>query len=113
MTPEVKKNELLSLSSNSSGGYDNIPAVFLTKRADQVCCPLALLFNMSSKQGIYPSLLKHNNIIPIFKRKRDNCNVESYRPISLQPLISKVFERIVNKSLRFHSKQLICDEQHG
>ena len=40
-------------------------------------------------------------------------NVESYRPISIQPVVSKLFERIVNDALRHHLKLLICDEQHG
>ena len=37
----------------------------------------------------------------------------NYRGISLQPIISKVFERFINNTLRSHLKLLICEEQHG
>ena len=68
---------------------------------------------MSIDRGEFPSLLKYNNIVPIYKRKGAKTSVECYRPISMQPLISKLFERIVNKALRNHLNGLICDEQHG
>lgn len=113
VSPERMKAELLSLDSNTACGYDNVSALFLSKCADQLCFPLAKIFNMSVSRGEYPSLLKFNNIVPIYKRKGDKNSVTSYRPISMQPVVSKVFEKIVNKALRQHLKNLICDEQHG
>ena len=113
ITPTLMKNEILALDAHSSNGYDNVSAMFVIKCADQLSFPLSTIFNMSVKRGEFPSLLKRNNVIPIFKRKGGKTCVESYRPISIQPLICKLFERIVNKALRKHLTGLICDQQHG
>ena len=55
---------------------------------------LTLIVNQSLHSGIFPYKLKIAKIIPIFK-KNDNHLLENYRPISLLPSISKVFERVV------------------
>ena len=69
------KDCLQSLSPHTCSGYDNIPATFLIKCADQLCHPLSCIFNMSIQRGEYPSLLKYNNVIPIYKNKvKENEN---------------------------------------
>ena len=44
--------------------------------------------------GIFPEKLKYALIKPIFKNG-DRNNVSNYRPISLLPAFSKVFERVL------------------
>ena len=107
------KSEIVALDRHTCSGYDSIPAVFLIECAEELSLPLSAIFNMSIAQGEYPSLLKFNNIVPIYKLEGDKSRVESYRPISIQPVISKLFERIVNRALRRHVEQFICAEQHG
>ena len=51
------------------------------------------------KKGVFPDDLKLADITPIFK-KEHSLNKENYRPVSILPHISKVFERIyTNKSI--------------
>jgi retron-type reverse transcriptase len=56
------------------------------------------LINESINLGIFPTCLKTANVIPIFK-KGDPTNLNNYRPISLLPVISKVFEKVLNNQL--------------
>ena len=100
------------MNINTSTGYDNVPAIVLVKCAVVLCVPLSNLFNLSLSRGVYPSALKYNNLIPIYK-KGPKRNVENYRGISIMPVVAKLFERLVNASLRKHIRFLICDEQHG
>ena len=113
VSPAQMKKEILALDRNTCCGYDKVSAVFLIECADSLCFPLSTIFNMSVEKCEYPSLLKMNNIVPIYKMKGDKSCIESYRPISIQPVVSKLFERIVNRALRAHLRLLICDEQHG
>ena len=56
--------------------------------------PLVLLFKNSSQSSRYPDIWKRSNIIPVHK-KNDKLLVNNYRPISLLPICSKIFEKII------------------
>lgn len=113
VTPEKMKMEILKLKAGTSSGYGSIPTVFLKECVEQICIPLCSIFNLSVSSGEYPDMLKLNNVVPVYKQKGDKSCIQSYRPICIQPIISKLFERIINDSLRDHIKGIICDEQHG
>ena len=53
---------------------------------------LSNLINKSLAQGLFPQLLKSAKILPIFKSK-DKLNIANYRPISILPVISKVYKK--------------------
>ena len=58
--------------------------------------------------------LEEGNIVPIF-RKGDKQNIQNYRPISLLPICSKVFERTMydNMLKYFLFNNLISAKQSG
>ena len=56
--------------------------------------------------AIFPSNLKLGNITPIFK-KDDPLDKSNYRPISMLPLLSKVYERIIYNQVLQHSEQFL------
>ena len=51
-------------------------------------------FNNSLPSSTFPTVLKNANVIPVFKNhgKTEKIN---YRPMSILPILSKVFERII------------------
>ena len=53
---------------------------------------------MSLKESIFRTLNKEASVCPIFK-KEDKNKCENYRPISLLPNISKIFERVMYNRL--------------
>ena len=60
---------------------------------------LANIFNESIASGVFPDSLKHAKITPVFKTV-DKCMVNNnYRPISVLPVFSKVFEKLMHKRL--------------
>ena len=58
--------------------------------------PLTFLVNQSIQQGVFPAELKIARIIPLYKGD-DKQLIHNYRPISILPFFSKVFEKIVHK----------------
>jgi hypothetical protein len=72
------------------------------------------LFNVSILEGIFSSLLKYSKVIPIYKND-DSSDPNNYPPISILPIISKVFESLMLKRLNdFLIKFDIIDKsQHG
>ena len=55
---------------------------------------LALIFNYSIGQGIFPEKLKVGLIFPIHKRE-SKFAYSNYRSISILPLFSKIFEKLM------------------
>ena len=77
--------------------------------------PLSMLFNTSLAEGIYSVQFKEANIKPIFKNKGTPSNHSCYRPISILPALSKIFEKIVHRKLYKHITEhvLLSDRQSG
>jgi hypothetical protein len=114
ITPSDVTKTISSLSSKPSSGHDNISSILIKKIAQPLSSPLALIINQSLKTGIFPERLKLAKVIPIYK-KDDLTIFDNYRPISLLPVISKIFERIVFNQMYAYltSNNLLYDSQHG
>jgi len=59
---------------------------------------LCRIINQSFSSGIFPSALKTARVCPVFK-SGDRANVNNYRPISVLPSFSKIFEKLVYSRL--------------
>ena len=113
-TLENIKSKLINLDCNKSMGPDSIPACILKNSAD-IFAPILLdIFEISYRDGIVPDQMKVANIVPLFKAgDRTICN--NYRPVSLTPVIAKVFESIIHENLLKHieNNDIIHSAQHG
>ena len=58
------------------------------------------------KTGIFPSSLKVGNITPTLN-KNDSLDKLNNRTVSILPLLSKIYERIIYNRLSQHSEQLL------
>ena len=86
---------LKTLEVGKATGPDEIPAKLLTETASVIAPSLCKIFNKSLQLGPLPSDWKLANGVPVQKKgKKDH--VENYCPISLIPIVSKVFERCNN-----------------
>ena len=65
---------------------------------DLIALPLMLVFETPLKGRKIPHIWKKSNLILVHKKKERDL-LKNYRPISLLPILSKVFERIIHNSL--------------
>ena len=72
------------------------------------------LVNKSLNHGIFPKFFKTARVIPFFKSGAIT-NLTNYGPISVLPILTKVFERVVHNQLySFIDKyKLLSSSQYG
>jgi hypothetical protein len=92
MTSQDLESEILKLDPKKATTQNDIPIKMLIKSYDIISNHLSDHYNKSKNQQIYPTTLKLADVIPVHK-KDEKTLVKNYRPISLIPVVSKLFER--------------------
>ena len=93
-TVEHVAEKLHQLNSKKATGYDQIPAKLLKVSADIIAPSLTAQINNNIAASYFPTELKTAQVIPVFKKK-DPLDKANYRPVSILPALSKIFERIL------------------
>jgi len=103
-----------NLKSKTSSGYDEIPTDIVKLSIHFIAPILTKIINESFNIGCFPDLLKIAKVSPIFKAG-DKSNISNYRPISVLPSFSKIFEKIVyNRLLNYLTKHsILYKHQYG
>ena len=115
---EIDENTVLlmleKLDTTKAAGIDSLGPRLLKLAAPIIYKPLTVLINKSINTGKFPDELKLAKVTPIFK-KGDKSNPENYRPISILPTLSKIFERHVASQIHefLLSRHLLYKEQSG
>ena len=80
----------------------------------EIILPFRLLFKSMLEEGIFPDDWKKSNVVPVHKTKSTNL-IKNYRPISLLPIFSKIFEQLIFNSLfnYFMQNKLFTECQSG
>ena len=105
---------LSKLCKSKATGLDKISARLLRECADLVASSLCCIFNRSITSGIFPTEWKFTKVVPLFKQG-ERSDLNNYRPISIIPVVAKVFERIVyNQFYEYLTENnLISSSQSG
>jgi hypothetical protein len=103
------------MSTKKIPGYDLITGRILKELPKVVLRAITLIFNSVMRTGFFPAQWKVFQIITILKPGQSADEVTSYRPISLLPILSKLFEKIFLTRLQplLHEQRSIPDHQFG
>ncbi|CAB3246280.1 unnamed protein product [Arctia plantaginis] len=102
------------LDPNTGSGIDGISTKAIKCIKNLILEELTFCINESFEISTFPSSLKIAKVIPIYKsgNRFDPCN---YRPISVLPVISKIFEKVIYIRLEtfLKSKDFFYSRQYG
>jgi len=102
------------LQSKKSEDMYNISMHTIKQFVSALIEPLYHLIYKSFETGSLPEQLKIAKIVPIFKGG-DKLLPDNYRPISLLPNFSKIFEKVMSNRLTsfLETNKLLCEQQFG
>jgi flagellar biosynthesis chaperone FliJ len=109
------KGKFTALKNKVSSGIDDIPNIVLKNLSEFMISKYVILFNNAINCSYFPKRWKTAKIVLLKKPGKDPNNPENYRPISMMPNISKVFETLINdKLIKFtENKKIIPENQFG
>ena len=114
VSPHEVLEIVTKLKPKTSFGHDLIPMKVVTNYIINILPVLTHISNKSLLSGTFPSKLKLAKVVPVYKSS-DCTQLNNYRPISLLPAFSKIFEIIVfNKIMAFTNRnKLFYSHQYG
>uniref|UniRef100_A0A0A9YN50 Putative RNA-directed DNA polymerase from transposon BS n=1 Tax=Lygus hesperus TaxID=30085 RepID=A0A0A9YN50_LYGHE len=112
---ELKNEIMFNLSPKKAPGYDLITGKILKELPEKGLKKLLHIINASFRLHHVPLQWKVAEVIMIAKPGKPTHDKKSYRPISLLPIISKLFEKLLLKRLKpiIEERNLIPDHQFG
>jgi len=114
-TTEVKNEIKNNINPKKAPGFDHITGEVLQQLPKKAIVKIINLINAAFRLKYVPRLWKVAEVIMIPKPGKPPHEAASYRPISLLPLMSKLFEKLLIKRLKpiIERKSLIPNHQFG
>lgn len=97
-TDETEVTNIINDLRSCAPGPDGIPSSILKETSIYFSTILTHLINLSFSEGYFPDELKIAKIKPLFK-SGNTKSINNYRPISLLPSFSKIFEKCMTTRL--------------
>lgn len=106
---------IVQLKSKKAPGYENITAQMLKELPRKGLVSLTYIFNAALRLRYIPKMRKKAEVILVLKPGKSQYRPDSYRPISLLPIFSKLFEKLFLIRLKpiLEERKLIPDKQYG
>ena len=112
--PKMVRKVVMNLDLSKGSGPDCIPVVVPKNCEPELSYILAELFNKCLKESCFRDRWKILSVLPVFKNVGERSIAKNYHPVSLLSVVSKVFEKLVNRIVGHLEKcGLFSDFQYG
>ena len=115
ITATMVQSELQKIPLCKATGTDGLSPRILKIAASAISSSVARLINHCITTHSFPSLWKLARVNPIYKGSGSKENIDNYRPISVLPVLSKVYERHIFNALSDYLKEnnILYSQQSG
>lgn len=112
-TDEISKI-IDNLNLNTSSGLDGLNTKSIKYLKNLIKEDLTNCINRSLNEGVFPNSLKLAKVSPIYKSGTQS-DPNNYRPISVLPVISKVFEKVLYSRIKTYldTVNFLYEKQYG
>jgi len=112
-TTEDEVEKIISnLKTNKSQAENDIPAKIIKKYSHLFASCFSISINDSFSSGIFPNISKFATVTPVYKKNSKN-DKSNYRPISILPVISKIYERVYHNQISEYFEHYFDEQQCG
>ena len=112
---QINANEIndiiTGLNTKKAHGPDLISVNMVKLCGQHLCVPLKIIFDNILETGIFPDQWKEANVTPVHK-KNDKQLISNYRPISLLPVLAKVYNNLITKNQSGFRPGDLCTNHH-
>ena len=112
ITKEDVIKEINNLDASKASQEDDIPTKIIKENSDIFSNFICQSFNNMIDVCIFPTSLKLANITPVYKKGSKNSK-ENYRPVSILPNISNIYERCLFKPISNYFENIFSKFQCG
>ena len=99
---DIKDDDILQIIKNlnvdKAHGWGQLSIRKIKTCGDSITFPLKLIFKSMINEGVFADDWKKSDVVPV-NIKESKYRIKSYRTISLLPIFSKIFERLVFNTL--------------
>ena len=114
--PEITKSEInqeiLNLDSSTACQESNLQTKIIKANSDIFTDVIHKELNKGLEERNFPCTIKLANVTPAYK-KGNRSEKGNYRPVSMLPSITKVFERCVYMQMSHYFEGIMSKYQYG
>ena len=101
-----------SLDTSKATAYNSIPTKLFKQNVDIFSAVITNIYNQTIVSANFPSNLKFADVCPANK-KNDCMDSTNYRPVSILPSVSKVFERLMSGDIYSYIEKFLSHRLCG
>ena len=105
ITEEEVRRVIAKLRPGKAPGFDGLPGLLFQKSASVLVPSLTKLFDSCFQVGYFPAAWKQAKVVFIQKPNKTGREVKHFRPISLLPVMGKIYEKTICARITWHADQ--------
>ena len=111
---EITQEQIIKcVSKMKNSKSSKIPTMFVKDTIEVTAPILSVIFNKSSRKGVFPKKPQNRKICPVYKGKGSKSDHDNYRPIPVLSVIARVFEKLIHEQLFPYFNDYLYKNQSG